>query len=306
MLILTYIDFLKFYFRFKNLTKKISYIIYKILWLLDFFIKFVLRRSMLIWFKEFIEEDSYKVVKILNKKIKFFTPNKLTELRIKNFFNSEPETLSWINNFEKEKKLIFWDIGANIGLYSIYAALKHSNIEITSFEPSTSNLRILSRNVSINKLFKKIKIAPFAIFNKDNKFLTMREGNFIEGGALNAFNGNLNFEGKKQFFPHNYKTYGTSINYLLKNKILNIPNYIKIDVDGTEHFILKGSDKFLKNKNIKSILVEINENYEKQFQVILKIMKKNNFVLKEKKKSERITVEKKFMKTYNYIFIKKI
>ena len=274
--------------------------------MLDFFIKFVLRRSMLIWFKEFIEEDSYKVVKILNKKIKFFTPNKLTELRIKNFFNSEPETLSWINNFEKEKKLIFWDIGANIGLYSIYAALKHSNIEITSFEPSTSNLRILSRNVSINKLFKKIKIAPFAIFNKDNKFLTMREGNFIEGGALNAFNGNLNFKGKKQFFPHNYNTYGTSINYLLKNKILNIPNYIKIDVDGTEHFILKGSDKFLKNKNIKSILVEINENYEKQFQVILKIMKKNNFVLKEKKKSERITVEKKFMKTYNYIFIKKI
>lgn len=66
MLILTYIDFLKFYFRLKNLTKKISYIIYKILWLLDFFIKFVLRRSMLIWFKEFIEEDSYKVVKILN------------------------------------------------------------------------------------------------------------------------------------------------------------------------------------------------------------------------------------------------
>ena len=94
--------------------------------------------------------------------------------------------------------------------------------------------------------------------------------------------------------------------FRLKNKILNIPNYIKIDVDGTEHFILKGSDKFLKNKNIKSILVEINENYEKQFQVILKIMKKNNFVLKEKKKSERITVEKKFMKTYNYIFIKKI
>lgn len=272
----------------------------------DVFFKYVLRRSMLIWFKEFIEYDSYKVIKISNKKIKFFTPNTLIELRIKNFFNSEPETLDWINNFEKEKKLIFWDIGANIGLYSVYAALKHSNIEITSFEPSTSNLRILSRNVSINKLFKKIKIAPFAIFNKENKFLTMREGNFIEGGALNTFNGKLNFEGKKQFFPHNYNTYGTSINYLLKNKILNIPNYIKIDVDGTEHFILKGSGKFLKNKNIKSILVEINENYEKQFQVIIKIMKKNNFILKEKKKSEKIAVEKKFLNTYNYIFIKKI
>ena len=270
----------------------------------DFFFKFALRRSVLIWIKEFIEQDSYKVIKILNKKIKFFTPNKLTELRIQNFFNSEPETLDWINKFEKGK-CIFWDIGANIGLYSIYAALKHSNIEITSFEPSTSNLRILSRNISMNKLLKKIKIAPFALFNKDNKFMTLREGHFIEGGALNTFSGNLNFEGKKHFFPHNYNTFGTSINYLLKNKILNIPNYIKIDVDGTEHFILKGSNKFLKNKNIKSILVEINENYKKQFQVIIKIMKKNNFILKEKKKSEKITVEKKFINTYNYIFMKK-
>ena len=40
----------------------------------------------------------------------------------------------------------------NIGLYSIYAALRHKNIEVISFEPSTNNLRILSRNISINNL----------------------------------------------------------------------------------------------------------------------------------------------------------
>ena len=51
---------------------------------------------------------------------------------------------------------LFIDIGANIGLYSIYAAIKHSNSEVISFEPSTSNLRVLSRNISINKLEEKI------------------------------------------------------------------------------------------------------------------------------------------------------
>ena len=61
----------------------------------------------------------------------------------KRLFKKEPETISWINNFYKfkiNKKIKFWDIGANIGVYSIYAGKKYKNIEIVSFEPSTSNL----------------------------------------------------------------------------------------------------------------------------------------------------------------------
>ena len=50
----------------------------------------------------------------------------------------------------------FWDVGANIGLYSIYAGMKFKNIEIICFEPSTSNTRALSRNISINNLYNKI------------------------------------------------------------------------------------------------------------------------------------------------------
>ena len=57
-----------------------------------------------------------------------------------------------------------------------------------------------------------------------------------------------NFEGK-----NNYKVYGTTINYLIKNNILQIPNYIKIDVDGIEHLILEGASEYLNNNNIKSL-----------------------------------------------------
>jgi FkbM family methyltransferase len=217
-------------------------------------------KEALNYFKEFLQNDSYKSINILNKNTIFFIPNNITEWRIKSFFTKEPETLDWIDGFNK-KKIIFWDIGANIGLYSIYAALKHNDIEIVSFEPSTSNLRVLSRNISINNLENKIKIFTNPLSNKNNKFLIMKETEFIEGGALNCFGENFNFEGKKISSTMNYKILGNTINNLLKSKILRIPNYIKLDVDGIEHLILEGGDKYLKNKNIKGLCIEINENF---------------------------------------------
>jgi hypothetical protein len=53
--------------------------------------------------------------------LKFTTPNILTKWRVRTFASKEPETLNWIDQFKDES--IFWDVGANIGLYSIYSAL---------------------------------------------------------------------------------------------------------------------------------------------------------------------------------------
>jgi FkbM family methyltransferase len=283
------------------MVKKFSYIIYKFLLFVDEIIKLIFNKSFLIWFKDFIEKNSYKKITVLNKNLIFFTPNYLTSWRVDSINESEPETLDWINSFKKKKEVIFWDIGANIGIYSIYAATKHKNIKVVSFEPSTSNLRILSRNISINNFQKKIIINQFPLSDKKNKYLLMRENQFVEGGALNSFNENLNFEGKKINTKYSYNIYGTTASHLLKSKILTIPNYIKIDVDGIEHLILKGFGKFLKNKKIESISVEINENFKDQFKNILILMKKNNFKIIKKEKSF-LDVSKKFEKTYNYIF----
>ena len=95
-------------------------------------------------------------------------------------FTKEPETLEWIDGFDKKDKITFWDVGANIGLYSVYAATKFDNIDVTAFEPSTSNLRILSRNISENNLNNKIKINQLPLTDKNNKFLEMQESEFIE------------------------------------------------------------------------------------------------------------------------------
>ena len=230
------------------MTKIISFFFYKIIFYLNEITFFLTRKNFLIWFDEFLQNDSYKKIIILKKNIRFFIPNNITNWRVNSFFTKEPETLKWIDTFETKKKIIFWDIGANIGLYSIYNALKNKNSQTISFEPSTSNLRVLSRNISINNI-KNINIMPIPITNKKNKFLIMKENQFTYGGGLNSYGEKYNFEGKNYISNMNYRVFGITINYLLKNKILKIPDYIKIDVDGIEHLILEGAGKYLSKKN---------------------------------------------------------
>ena len=284
---------------------KLIYFIYRVLALFDKIIIKFTKNSFLTVFKEFIEEDSYTAINILAKKITFFTPTKITKWRVDTFFSKEPETLEWIDSFKNTNKIIFWDIGSNIGLYSIYAALKHENIEVVSFEPSTSNLRSLSRNISINNLYKKIKISQFPLTEKKNQYLLMKESSFVEGGALHTFGENFDHEGKPFKGKNNYIIYGTSIDYLIDSKILLIPNYIKIDVDSVEHLILRGGKKYLSSPEIKSISVELNENFKEQHDEVFKILQESGFEFINKKRSAKIDVSNKFFGTYNFIFVKK-
>ena len=133
----------------------------------------------------------------------------------------------------------------------------------------------------------------------------MKENNFKEGDSMNTFGENFNFEGKKFKYKNSYTILGTSINFLLNNKILEVPDHIKIDVDGIEHLILKGSLNFLKEKKIKSISVELNERFEEQFNEVINIMKISNFYLKHKKHCEELDKSIKFSKLYNFVFEKK-
>ena len=288
------------------MVKKLSYICFKILIFLDTIFKTLTKRSVLIYFNDFIQDSAYKSINILDKEIKFFVPNQLLNWRVDTFFTKEPETLEWIDNFEKKENLTFWDIGANIGLYSIYNSLKNPKSTTIAFEPSSSNLRVLTRNISINNLEKNIKVVSMPLTNKKTIFQEMKEGQFIEGGAMNSFGEKFDFEGKEFRTTMKYNLLGTTMNYFIENSILEIPDYIKIDVDGIEHLILEGGDKFLTNQKVKSLLIEINENFKEQYEQVLDLMEKNKFRILHKKFNDDFQLEgSKFNKTFNYVFIKK-
>ena len=142
----------------------------------------------------------------------------------------------------------------------------------------------------------------------------MHETSIYEGSALSTFGQELNFEGKKISSKLSYQLLGFSIDYLIEKKILEIPNYIKIDVDGLEHLILRGAKTILKSKKIEKISIELNENFLSQYKEVLNVMKKNNFKLMYSGKINPISFPKesiiekrtkKFNKTYNFHFIKK-
>ena len=288
------------------MVKKLSYICFKVLAVLDTIFKKITKRSVLIYFNDFIQDSAYKSINVLDKEIKFFVPNQLLNWRVDTFFTKEPETLEWIDNFEKKENLIFWDIGANIGLYSIYNALKNPKSTTIAFEPSSSNLRVMTRNISINNLEKNIKVISMPLTNKINTFQEMKEGQFIEGGAMNSFGEKFDFEGKEFQTTMKYNLLGTTMNYFIENSILEIPDYIKIDVDVIEHLILEGGDKFLTNQKVKSLSIEINENFKEQYEQVLDLMEKNKFRILHKKFNDDFQLEgSKFNKTFNYVFIKK-
>ena len=75
--------------------------------------------------------------KYSNNKIKFSIKNSSTYFRGTTLFTKEPITIEWIKSFKKNS--IFFDIGANIGVYSLYAAL-YSEVKVYSFEPESNAL----------------------------------------------------------------------------------------------------------------------------------------------------------------------
>ena len=244
--------------------------------------------------------DNYETIKFNNFDIKFSNPNNITDWRIKTFNSKEPETLDWINKFTPNST--FWDIGANIGQYSVYAAKKFKNLKVISFEPSVFNLELLARNIYINKL-GNITIMPLPISNKnqDNHFSMT---NTDWGGALSSYGTNNNWEGQKMNIKFDYKIFSLMPQTLISTYDLKFPDYLKIDVDGTEDLILISFGENI--KKIKSILIEVNDNFIKQKNNIESFLLSNNFKLIQKAQSNLIKkFPKSFHKSYNQIWMNK-
>jgi len=58
---------------------------------------------------------------------------------------------------------VLWDIGGNLGLYSLYTALRDNSAKVFTFEPSIFNLEIMTRNVVLNRVKEQITVMPLAL-----------------------------------------------------------------------------------------------------------------------------------------------
>ena len=259
----------------------------------------ILKTNRFGWFilDTFFKQINNIQIEVKNKsnlKLYFYSPNNITKYRSDTFFSKEPETLKWIDSFDEES--IFFDVGANVGLYSCYAA-KSKKIRTFAFEPSVFNLEVLAKNIHKNKLDDLITIVPIAIDDK-RKISNFNMSSTETGGALSTFDKKFTHDGTSINKKISYKTLGISLDELITFYNLPKPNFLKIDVDGLEHFILKGANNSL--DTIKSILVEIDENFIDQKKAIVSLLKDKNFIL-----TDNSLVSLKEKDIYNQIWFKK-
>tara|TARA_A100001011_G_C14283555_1_gene832606 strand:+ start:985 stop:1872 length:888 start_codon:yes stop_codon:yes gene_type:complete len=206
------------------------------------------------------KSNKIRISKNPSKFIQFYTPSKIAGYRSKTFFSKEPETIDWLNRCGDEKKY-FFDIGSNMGIYSIYYAKKF-NAQVFSFEPSYKNLEILTKNIMLNSLQNNIKIISNPL-SDDFKFSSFIQNDFSAGEAKASFL--TNTQDKETYFKNfkdktnevSYNTLGLSIDNLLDLKLIPKPDLIKIDVDGNELQIIEGLKKTLSNLSGISMLIEV-------------------------------------------------
>lgn len=240
--------------------------------------------------KELDNRNSKKI--FIGKKnfLRFNTPSSISAYRAKSFFTKEPDTLRWINKNGSNKKILY-DIGANMGIYSLYFAKVFNSISYV-FEPSFMNLNLIQNNIKLNNLEKNIVIIPNATFSKTaiSKLYQLRR---IAGDAVTTFNDkkvfkNMLHRSKERNSPSINKVLGLSIDKLVESKILKKPDLIKIDVDGNEIEVLKGCQNLLRENRKISLLIELRK---ETYNSAKKILKKNGFKLISKMRNNYVWVK---------------
>jgi FkbM family methyltransferase len=189
----------------------------------------------------------------------FYTPNAMCRYRTDTFSTKEPETLEWIDRFGGDG--VFYDIGANVGLYSIYYAKVHGGT-VYAFEPSVLNLGLLAKNISINDLSDRVVIVPNPL-TSENQVAPFHLSMLDEGGSMSTFGIETGHDGAALETQLAYGTTGMSLDFIVEQGLISQPpTMIKIDVDGIEHLILRGADKVLALPGLKTVLIEVNEDFQ--------------------------------------------
>ena len=189
--------------------------------------------------------------------LKFFTPNEVCRYRVATFETKEPETLKWI---EKYGGGVFYDIGANIGLFSVFYAKKYSQLAY-AFEPSALNLGQLAKNIALNEVSDNVIVVPMPL-SRESLTTEFKLSMLDEGGSMSQFGLTESGTDPSSATQMTYQTAGLPLDSLVGEPFnFPLPSLIKIDVDGLEDQILLGAKNVLRCQKLKSVLIEVDENY---------------------------------------------
>jgi len=200
--------------------------------------------------------------------LRFFCPNCET-LCASSYLGGEKDTIEWIEGFEANS--VFWDVGANIGIFSLYAAHAGKS-KVVAFEPSASNYYVLAKNIEANGAADSVAAYCVALSDSnslDYFYLTSMSA----GSACHVFG--------KENNPSSGALKQAAIGYTMDDFIERydppFPNYLKVDVDGHERKVLAGAKKTLSDQRLKSIRIEIFSGDTKNYLEVKSLLENSGF-----------------------------
>ena len=177
----------------------------------------------------------------------------IPKFRAETFWTKEPETIHWINSNLSESTVIglLIDVGANIGIYSLYSAAVNDSIPVFAVEPVTATFIELNANIKLNLKTNQIFTFEAALSSvSDAGILTNVDPRLGSSGAqieinvlgINAstlvLSGDQLLQTEQEKYDHTKKV------------------MIKIDTDGNELDVLNGFTGSFESGLVATVLVE--------------------------------------------------
>jgi len=207
------------------------------------------------WFK-----IPYAEVDVHGTPVRFVETNRLSVKRTETLLTKEPTTIPWLDCIAAGEVLV--DIGANVGMYSIYAGRVRGS-KVFAFEPEALNYAELNKNIYVNGLHGQVMAYCLAMSN-ENRVDRLLLGGFAEGLSHHDFGENTWSEDKDfgamrtardQRLEQGCVSF--SLDSLVAGGAVPVPAFVKIDVDGLESRVVDGCWQTFARPEMQSVLIEV-------------------------------------------------
>ncbi|MEN9917160.1 MAG: hypothetical protein RLY40_1092 [Pseudomonadota bacterium] len=203
-----------------------------------------------------IHED-YLVFTLKNIDIRiqcYFLDKRMTPIEILNFSSYEKQDADiFFSLFEND--MVFFDIGAHIGFYSMAVAKLNKTIKIYSFEPIPQTFELLNNNILINE-FNNVYSFNIGLLNKNKKVIFFLNPTMSGNASAENIAESVDIE-------------QVSVNVTLLDDFfcklqLDKLDVIKCDVEGSELLVLQGGIKSI-TQHTPILFIEMLRKWSKKF-----------------------------------------
>ncbi len=169
-------------------------------------------------------------------------------------FESERECLSDVLDELKDGD-VFYDIGANVGIYSCFVSQLTQDIHVYAFDPSPPAQKLLKKNIQMNQAdVERVQIA-FLDEDRPIQFHVDQEDSLSRRSSLST---RSDVRQRKTITVK-----GKRMDTVIQTSNLPLPDVVKIDVEGAEMGVLRGMGTVL--SNVRLIYCEVHHHQIDKF-----------------------------------------